>query len=109
MPCQDAEEQAALELKKKRTFRKFTYRGIDLDNLLDLTPDQLVRTNRPRAALGTRLWTLWEGVPTPLVRRTPVPAGGSEAGGKLCLTPKALGAGKGGGATTGLLQSVASA
>jgi hypothetical protein len=50
LPCQDAEEQAALELKKKRTFRKFTYRGIDLDNLLDLTPEQLVRaaaTARP--------------------------------------------------------------
>ena len=34
--------EAELELKKKRTFRKFTYRGIDLDNLLDLTPEQLV-------------------------------------------------------------------
>ena len=38
----DDEEAAALELKKKRTFRKFTYRGIDLDNLLDLTPEQLI-------------------------------------------------------------------
>ena len=42
----DDEEAAALELKKKRTFRKFTYRGIDLDNLLDLTPEQLVRRGR---------------------------------------------------------------
>ena len=25
----------AVELKKKRTFRKFTFRGIDLDALLD--------------------------------------------------------------------------
>ena len=42
LPQADDEEAAALELKKKRTFRKFTYRGIDLDNLLDLTPEQLV-------------------------------------------------------------------
>ncbi|XP_065179046.1 small ribosomal subunit protein uS19-like [Sycon ciliatum] len=33
------EEQAAL--KKKRTFRKYTYRGVDLDQLLDLSSDQL--------------------------------------------------------------------
>ena len=25
----------AVELKKKRTFRKYTYRGVDLDALLD--------------------------------------------------------------------------
>lgn len=25
----------AVELKKKRTFRKFTFRGVDLDALLD--------------------------------------------------------------------------
>ncbi|TVY20442.1 40S ribosomal protein S15 [Lachnellula arida] len=36
---QDAE--AAAEIKKKRTFRKFSYRGIDLDQLLDLSSDQL--------------------------------------------------------------------
>ena len=34
-------EQAA-EPKKKRTFRKFTYRGVDLDQLLDLPPEQLM-------------------------------------------------------------------
>ncbi|TVY44608.1 40S ribosomal protein S15 [Lachnellula subtilissima] len=38
-PQQDAE--AAAEIKKKRTFRKFSYRGIDLDQLLDLSSDQL--------------------------------------------------------------------
>merc|ERR1712212_13145 len=27
---------------KKRTFRKFTYRGVDLDQLLDMTTDQLM-------------------------------------------------------------------
>ena len=47
----DDEEAAALELKKKRTFRKFTYRGIDLDNLLDLTPEQLVRLLSSAAAV----------------------------------------------------------
>ncbi|KND95182.1 40S ribosomal protein S15, partial [Tolypocladium ophioglossoides CBS 100239] len=35
----NAEEAA--EIKKRRTFRKFSYRGIDLDNLLDLSSDQL--------------------------------------------------------------------
>lgn len=36
----DAEQVA--ELRKKRTFRKFTYRGIELDQLLDLTNDELM-------------------------------------------------------------------
>ncbi|KAJ9646554.1 ribosomal protein S15 [Coniosporium tulheliwenetii] len=35
----NAEEAA--ELKKKRAFRKFSYRGIDLDQLLDLSSEQL--------------------------------------------------------------------
>ncbi|KAI4132056.1 MAG: hypothetical protein LQ338_000914 [Usnochroma carphineum] len=35
----NAEEAA--ELKKKRTFRKFSYRGVDLDQLLDLSSSQL--------------------------------------------------------------------
>ena len=29
------------EIKRKRAFRKFTYRGIDLDQLLDLSSEQL--------------------------------------------------------------------
>merc|ERR1712054_120207 len=49
MGMADDEEAAALELKKKRTFRKFTYRGIDLDNLLDLTPEQLIDLVHARA------------------------------------------------------------
>ena len=48
-PQADDEEAAALELKKKRTFRKFSYRGIDLDNLLDLTPEQLIDLVHARA------------------------------------------------------------
>ncbi|KAJ3081873.1 ribosomal protein S15 [Quaeritorhiza haematococci] len=34
-----ADEQ---ELKKKRVFRKFTFRGVDLDQLLDLSSEQLM-------------------------------------------------------------------
>merc|ERR1712136_683091 len=36
------DEQKAAELKKKRTFRKYTYRGVDLGQLLDMTTDQLM-------------------------------------------------------------------
>merc|ERR1712073_267670 len=35
------DEQKAAELKKRRTFRKFTYRGVDLDQLLDMSNEQL--------------------------------------------------------------------
>merc|ERR1712141_984679 len=36
------DQAAAAELKKKRTFRKFTYRGVDLDQLLDMNNEQLM-------------------------------------------------------------------
>merc|ERR1712121_494386 len=36
-----SDEAAAAELKK-RTFRKFTYRGVDLDQLLDMNNEQLM-------------------------------------------------------------------
>ncbi|CAF1678144.1 unnamed protein product, partial [Adineta ricciae] len=42
MADQDAAGLSAAELKKKRTFRKFTYRGVDLDQLLDLNTEQLM-------------------------------------------------------------------
>jgi len=35
-------EDAAVDLKKKRTFRKFTYRGVDLDQLLDMNNEGLM-------------------------------------------------------------------
>merc|ERR1719163_1133031 len=38
----DADQNAAAELKKRRTFRKFTYRGVDLDQLLDMNNEQLM-------------------------------------------------------------------
>ncbi|ORZ31179.1 ribosomal protein S15e [Catenaria anguillulae PL171] len=34
---------------KKRTFRKFTYRGVDLEDLMDLTSEQLVELVHCRA------------------------------------------------------------
>merc|ERR1719308_485628 len=41
------DEQALAEKKRKRTFRKFTYRGVDLDQLLDMFPcRQRRRLNR---------------------------------------------------------------
>nr|QBH73109.1 40S ribosomal protein S15 [Eurycantha calcarata] len=35
--------------KKKRTFRKFTYRGVDLDQLLDMPVEQLMELMHARA------------------------------------------------------------
>merc|ERR1712203_454341 len=37
-----ADDQMGAELKKKRTFRKFTYRGVDLDQLLDMNNEGLM-------------------------------------------------------------------
>ncbi|RUS30374.1 40S ribosomal protein S15 [Jimgerdemannia flammicorona] len=39
---EELDAQAAADLKKKRTFRKFSYRGVDLDQLLDLSSEQLM-------------------------------------------------------------------
>ena len=43
--CRQGDEvdlEDAAELRKKRTFRKFAYRGVDLDQLMDLPSDKLV-------------------------------------------------------------------
>ena len=37
------------EQKKKRTFKKFTYRGVDLDKLLDMSPKDLMELVDARA------------------------------------------------------------
>lgn len=37
------------EAPKKRTFRKFTFRGVDLDQLLDMSTDELVELFHARA------------------------------------------------------------
>jgi hypothetical protein len=52
--CWHADAPAALrqaddEPTKKRSFRKFTFRGVDLDQLLDLTTDELVQLFHARA------------------------------------------------------------
>ncbi|KAJ1968866.1 ribosomal protein S15 [Dispira parvispora] len=39
----------AVELKKKRTFRKYTYRGVELEKLLDLSSEQFVKLLHCRA------------------------------------------------------------
>src|SRR5262245_46923418 len=46
---EQTEEEKAAALKKKRTFKKFQYRGIELEPLLDLTVDELVRLYPARA------------------------------------------------------------
>ncbi|PAV83386.1 hypothetical protein WR25_16120 [Diploscapter pachys] len=40
----EVQDEAHLaELKKKRTFRKFSYRGVDLDQLLDMNREQFAK------------------------------------------------------------------
>ncbi|KAF3086646.1 ribosomal protein S15 [Orbilia oligospora] len=41
MADEEYDAEHAAELKRKRAFRKFSYRGIDLEQLLDLTSEQL--------------------------------------------------------------------
>ncbi|XP_056372773.1 40S ribosomal protein S15 [Hyla sarda] len=42
-PPEFLEKMADAEQKKKRTFRKFTYRGVDLDQLLDMSYEQIMQ------------------------------------------------------------------
>ena len=44
MADQEAAGVNPTDLKKKRAFRKFTFRGVDLDQLLDLNTEQLMAT-----------------------------------------------------------------
>ncbi|KAJ3006693.1 UNVERIFIED_CONTAM: ribosomal protein S15 [Siphonaria sp. JEL0065] len=44
-----AEEIDAETIKKNRSFRKFSYRGVDLEQLLDLTSEQLTELVHARA------------------------------------------------------------
>jgi len=39
----DADNADLAEKKKKRTFRKYTFRGVDLDQLLDMNNEQLMQ------------------------------------------------------------------
>tara|TARA_B100000482_G_C12607277_1_gene297594 strand:+ start:553 stop:1035 length:483 start_codon:yes stop_codon:yes gene_type:complete len=47
-PEQNEEDALIAAAPKKRTFRKFSYRGVDLDQLLDLKTDALVDLFRAR-------------------------------------------------------------
>ena len=53
----DQDEAHLAELKKKRTFRKFSYRGVDLDQLLDMERPALAKLlcARPRRRLARGL------------------------------------------------------
>ena len=48
-----SDEAAAAELRKKRTFRKFTFRGVDLDQLLDMNNEGLMELFTCRIRLLT--------------------------------------------------------
>ena len=45
----DVAAAAAAGLPKKRTFKKFSFRGVDLDALLDMSTDELVKMFSARA------------------------------------------------------------
>ncbi|ORX90156.1 ribosomal protein S19 [Basidiobolus meristosporus CBS 931.73] len=45
----DHDAQNSVEIKKKRTFRKYSYRGVDLDQLLDLSSEQFMELVHCRA------------------------------------------------------------
>nr|CDI55134.1 probable 40S ribosomal protein S15 [Melanopsichium pennsylvanicum 4] len=45
----DYDAAAAAELKRKRTFRKFTYRGVELDALLDMSNEDFMSLVHARA------------------------------------------------------------
>merc|ERR1712025_119738 len=77
-------EQAA-EIKKRRAFRKFSYRGIDLDKYVHHPPDTranhhcLVERQDSRAFANAHA-AFWTSAPTSSVMSsTPVPAAGSTA------------------------------
>ena len=42
-------EEVEIQQPKKRTFKKFTFRGVDLDALLDMSSDELVELFHARA------------------------------------------------------------
>ncbi|GES76740.1 40S ribosomal protein S15-like [Rhizophagus clarus] len=43
------EPETTVDLKKKRTFRKYSYRGVDLEQLLDLNSENLMELVHSRA------------------------------------------------------------
>ncbi|OWM63203.1 hypothetical protein CDL15_Pgr010603 [Punica granatum] len=51
-------EVAVAGQPKKRTFKKFSFRGVDLDALLDMSTDELVKLFTARARRSTVEWIL---------------------------------------------------
>lgn len=49
LPQADVETDVAAGQPKKRTFKKFSFRGVDLDALLDMSTDELVKLFSARA------------------------------------------------------------
>ena len=49
---------AATGIPKKRTFKKFSFRGVDLDALLDMSTDELVKLFPARARRRLPLVTI---------------------------------------------------
>merc|ERR1711874_812094 len=47
--AESADAADAMEKRKRRAFRKYTYRGVDLDQLLDMSPEQLMELFNCRA------------------------------------------------------------
>lgn len=47
--AEEGEVDKFAELKRKRQFKKFSYRGIDLDKLLDLSHEELMQAVHARA------------------------------------------------------------
>ncbi|CAG8630527.1 25_t:CDS:2, partial [Paraglomus occultum] len=48
-PPNERTDDSQAEQKKKRVFKKFSYRGVDLDQLLDLSSEQLMELVHARA------------------------------------------------------------
>lgn len=55
-----ADPEVEVQQPKKRTFKKFTFRGVDLDALLDMSSDELVELFHARARRRSA------AIPTPL-------------------------------------------
>ncbi len=54
-----------VEQQKKRTFRKFTYRGVELDDLLEMGNEELVKLFRFGESLCIFLIFTFQGPPAP--------------------------------------------
>jgi hypothetical protein len=74
------EHSSTTELKKKRTFRKFSYRGIDLDQYVLLDPNLLSHiTNISYVPFFSFIDSSTSLPNNCVMSSTPVPAGGSTA------------------------------